>query len=236
MDTPRKTRVMVVDGTPLCRVGILRVLSEDDSLEICAEAGEAPEARRLCAETRPDIIVLDVVSVERGDGLGLIRDFARLHRAAGVLVIAPGEDAHSLQVAFEAGARGYVSRQDHAGQVLAGMKALRSGLRFASRRVAHLLLEHLATGKLGARVDAAGNFTSALSAREMEIFRLIGAGLGCTAIARELGLSVKTVETHRGRMKEKLHLASGEELNRRAAQWTVSTAELLPPAVLKRPG
>jgi DNA-binding NarL/FixJ family response regulator len=217
---------MIVDSSPLTRLGLLSLIQCDRFMEVCAEAGEAPAARRLCTELRPDLIVLDL-TMRRGDGLGLLRDFSRLHAPARALVMTEHEDALSMQRAFRAGARGYVSKHDEPSEVLAGLEALRRGMRFASRRVLHLLLGHLASGTMNAHAGTASTANghadpSVLSGREMEVFELIGAGFGPSAIALELRISVKTVETHQQRIKEKLRLKTGAELKRHATRWATS--------------
>ncbi len=215
MDENRKLRVMVVEGWPLIRLGLVTLSNLHPRLEVCAEAADGPTARRLCAEEKPDLIVLNL-AIPRGDGIELLRDFHKLHPPARMLVVSDREDALSLERAFRAGAGGYVSMREEPTEVFAGLERLMAGERFASKRVSHLLLEHLASGpgRKGPRWDVA-----TLSDRELQIFRLLGAKLGATAIAQELGISVRTIETHQMRMKEKLHVATGAALHRLAEEW-----------------
>jgi len=217
METPRKARVLIVDGMPLTRIGLSTLINSHPQLCVCAETGEANVARRLCAEQQPDLVTLNLVLM-RGDGIELLRDFARLHPAAQMLVISEREDALSLQRAFRAGARGYLTKWDDAPEVFRALEQVQAGNLFASQRVAGLLLSHLASGE----IKAGKGSLSTLSDREMQIFRLVGSGVRTSAVARELGLSVKTIETHRQRIKDKLHLQSGADLNQRASQWVLS--------------
>lgn len=221
MELSPKLRVLVIDGMPLTRFGLASLIGVHPRLTVCGEAADGPSARAACAEHRPDFIILDL-AVPRG-GLGLLSDLRRLHPPGRVLVLSAEEDAPSVHRAFRAGARGYVSKGEEPGEVLAGLECLLQDRLFTSRRVQGALLMHLASGSSqGLDVQL-----SALSDREMQVFRLIGRSMGATAIGVELGVSVKTVETHQKRMKEKLGLASGERLRERAKVWVERTAERL---------
>ena len=209
-----KAGVLVVSGNSLIQSGVASLIGGTETLAVCAQTGEANVARRLCQEHRPALIVLDT-AVQRGNGLALLRDFRRLHPPTRTLVISVREDYESVRQAFRAGAWGFFWMHDDPGELTAGMEKLLAGRHFLSERIAHLSLEHFAHGKTA----KAGNELARLTLREQEIYRLIGHGLGANAIARELSLSVKTVESHRQRIKEKLGFASGIELNRRAVAW-----------------
>ena len=218
LDTSLKFRVLVVDGVPLTRGGLISLIHQHPMMLVCAEAGNAPAARQLCEREKPNIVVLDG-PVQRGDEIELLHDFRKLHPPARTLILSDREDAFSVQRAFRAGARAYVSKQDEAAALLAALELVVGGGLFASPRVLHVLLEDLAHGGERWKERALGS----LSDRELQVFRLLGRGLGATAIARELTLSVKTVETHQARMKQKLHLSSGADLRReamgRTRQW-----------------
>jgi DNA-binding NarL/FixJ family response regulator len=215
MDEDSKVRVMIVEGVALTRLALRTLSMGHPRFEVCAEAVDAPEARALCAAVKPDVIVLDL-AVPRGDGVELLRELARLHPMAKALVVSQCEDELSLQRAFRAGARGYVSLHEDPEEVVAGMEQVVLGQLFASRRVSHLLLSQMAQrpSRRGAAWDVA-----TLSDRELHVFRRLGIGLGATAIGRDLGVSVKTVETHFGRIKEKLGVTTASELRQRAEDW-----------------
>jgi len=214
-DVSSKKRVLVVDGMPLTRFALVTIVECHPRMVVCAEARDAPEARQLCASHSPDVAVLDL-DVPRGDGLDLLLDFRRLHPAVRLLVISEREDPLSIERAFRAGARSYISKREEGGELLAGLESLLTENLFASARVFHLVLEAMAGGgrRQRPRQDVAG-----LSHRELQVFMRMGRGSGATAISRELGVSVKTIETHQQRMKEKLHLCTASELHRCAARW-----------------
>src|SRR5438128_105507 len=134
MGSSSKLRVLIVDALPLTRIGLASLISGHAGWSVCGQTGEANVARRLCAEQQPDLIVLDMV-LDQGDGLELLRDFSRLHPPARTLVISGREDAHSMQRAFKAGARGFLSKHDDAPELLSAIETVLAGGLAASHRV-----------------------------------------------------------------------------------------------------
>jgi DNA-binding NarL/FixJ family response regulator len=222
---------LVVDGIPLTRFGIASAIDCHPRFRVCGEASDGPTALALCAELRPDLIALDL-AVPRGGGIQLIHDFHKLHPAAEAIVISDQDDAFTVQHALRAGARAFISKQDEPTEIVAGLEFVLGGGLFTSKRVSRLLLEEIA-----ARNRKTIHWEVAtLSDRELQIFRLMGSELGTTAIARELGRSVKTVETHQQRMKEKLHVAGIRGLQEHAIRWFArSTLNVVPSSFTKRP-
>jgi DNA-binding NarL/FixJ family response regulator len=211
--------VLIVGGYPLHRQGTRLALEAFPGLAVCGETGDTARARELCERHRPDFIVLDL-SGAAGVALGVLRDFRRLHPPVHTLVLSEVEDVVWLERVFQAGASGFVSKLDGEGELANGIMQLgMTGERFVSRRMSHLLMENLKAGRM---IKSAARATKALSPREMEVFLLVGKGQGATAAARSLGISVKTVETHHRRIREKLGLRDGEDLKRRAAEWVAA--------------
>ncbi len=120
--------------------------------------------------------------------------------------------------ALHAGSRGYVEKQEPTEEIMAAVREVLAGRRYVSSRIARRLEQ----AKLGRREAGDDTALSRLSDRELEVFTLIGRGLGTREIAERLGLSVKTVETYREHLKEKLALGSGAELTRRAVAWVLA--------------
>ena len=168
-----------------------------------------PMARELASRLKPEVVVLDPAL---GDGLHFIKDLARLKARPQVVAFTALEDALSVQRAFQAGVCGYVARRDPVADLIAAIVAAVDGRRHVGQRIERVLLERLSCGA----VQLTGDETGVLSQRERQVFRMLGAGRSGRAIAVELGVSVKTIETHRQRIKEKLRLKDGAELNRRA--------------------
>lgn len=210
----RKARVLVADAEAVARFGLVQLINSHARLMVCAEAESLAAARDLAARSKPEVIVLDPMS---GEGFAFIKDIPAWAPGARVVVFTGHGDALTVQRAFKAGACGFVTRRDPVAAVMGAIIGAVNGERHVGPRVEHVLLEGLAQGSMQLR----GNDTAVLSNRELQIFQLLGRGLGTRAVAEELRLSVKTVETHRERMKEKLHVSSGAELQRRAILYQV---------------
>jgi len=224
MDQTEKKRVLIVDGIALTRFAMRSIIDTHPLTEVFDEARDVPEARRLCAEGKPDVIVLDL-NLPRGDGLDLLRELRTLHPPVRVVVVSEEEDLTIVRRAFRSGASGYVSKLDDLDELNSSLENVLQGRLYASRRVSEGLLEELTDRDMERR----GKEVDTLSNRELHIFRLIGSKIGATAIARELGITVKTVETHQLRIKQKLKVRSCEELRRKAEAWTGNAHERMQP-------
>ena len=217
MHSPKKLSVLIVHHSPLMRFALTTLIKSSRQFKVVGETGEAPVARRLFAESGAELVVLSL-TLHRGDGIALLKDFKKMNPRAHALVVTAREDSLSVQRAFKAGARGYVVTEDEATEVLHALERIAAGELYASGTVARGLLQMLASGLVETPRDTCGQ----LSDRELQVFRLIGTGLGTSRVASELQLSVKTIETHRQRIKQKLGLTNGTELTRRAAEWMLS--------------
>lgn len=207
-------RVLVVDRNPLMRFALLSVINLHPLLHVCEEAADARSARTLYTQERPNIVVLDI-ALPNGDGIELMREFTQFGRACQYVVVSEICEAGIVQRAFEAGAGAYVSKSDEAAELLAALEATITGRIFIGKVVSKAL-EFNASHKPNNR---ALKFLGNLSDREMHIFRRIGKGERTTAIAKELGISIKTVETHQAHIKRKLQLGSSLQLRRIAEGW-----------------
>jgi DNA-binding NarL/FixJ family response regulator len=217
MISPKTLSVLVVHQAPVTRFGLTTLLKSNRGLKVVGETGSAPVALRLFSEIEPDLVVLGL-TLQHGDGISLLRDFRKMNPAARTLVLTAREDALSVQRAFRAGACGYIVTQDETSEVLHALERIAAGEFYASATVARALLQMLARGSIETPRDRCAQ----LSDRELQVFRLIGSGLGTSRVAEELQLSIKTIETHRQHIKEKLGLTKAPELTRRAAEWMLA--------------
>ncbi|HEY5895239.1 MAG TPA: response regulator transcription factor [Chthoniobacterales bacterium] len=218
MDSIKKTRVLVADAEPVSRFGLVQLINSHPMLDVCTDVGSAPPIRELCVRHRPQVVVLNPAL---GGGFALIKDVLLWAAGTRVVVFAAAEDALSVQRAFRAGACSYFTHRDPVDALLAAIVAAQKGERRVGPRVENELLAGLACGA----VELHGEDSAILSNRELEIFQRIGAGQSVQSVATELQVSVKTVHTHRQRIKDKLNLANGAELQRRAVLF-VSRPEL----------
>jgi DNA-binding NarL/FixJ family response regulator len=213
-----RSKVLIVHGVPLARVGLAVVIESGGRYEVCAKTGNAPAARQLFVEHSPDLTVLSL-TLDSGDGIELIKDFQKLNRAARILVFSTRDDTLSVQRAFRAGARGYLVAHENVLEISKALDEIAVGNFYVSPSLSRQLLENLATGQLESRTSE----LATLSDRERQVFSLIGRGFGATRLARELHLSVKTIETHQARIKQKLELRSASELAEKATEWMLAS-------------
>ena len=209
-----KAKVLVVDDHPIVRQGLVQMIGHESDMEVCGEAGSAPDALRAIAACPPDIAVVDL-SLKGASGLELLKDIKVRHPKLPVLVLSVYDESIYAERALRAGAKGYMMKEEAADKVLAAIRTVHSGGIYLSPAMASRLLHLFVDGKSAAVASPADR----LSDRELEVFQLIGKGFGNADIARQLHISPKTVETYRAHIKDKLDLTSATELLRHAIQW-----------------
>ena len=217
-------RVVIVDDHRVFRSGVRAELGPavaDGRLEIVGEAGEVEEAIAVVAHTRPDVVLLDVHLPG-----GLVRPGGRevLTRSAALLAATPpvrflalsvSDAAEDVIAVIRAGARGYVTKSITGPELIAAVLKVADGDAVFSPRLAGFVLDAFGTG--AGEVAAVDDELDRLSAREREVMRLIARGYAYKEVAKELFISVKTVETHVSAVLRKLQLSSRHELTRWAA-------------------
>lgn len=213
--TPRQTRIVVVDDHPLVRLGFAQLLSDEEDLTVCGEAESAAEALELVEEVEPDLLVVDI-SLKGTSGLELIKQVRARRPHLPMLVCSMHDESLFAERALRAGARGYVGKREAPDDLVTAVRAVLAGQRYLSPRFA----ARLEAAGLGTR-DELPEPVGVLSDRELEVFDMIGRGLGTREIAERLGIAVKTVETYRENIKDKLMIDSAPELARRAVAWVL---------------
>ena len=210
------TRILVVDDHPIVREGLSSVLAREPDLEVCGEAEDVPSAIKLVHETRPNVVTIDI-SLRNGSGIDLIRRIAKNDPTIRMVVCSLHNERLYAERAMRAGALGYVNKHEATEMIVAAIRRVLHGKVYLSDRISEQLAHRLIGGR-GKEVQAA---LESLSDRELDVFRMIGNGLTSSQIARELHLGVKTVDTYRSRIKQKLKLANTVQLAREAAQWVL---------------
>jgi DNA-binding NarL/FixJ family response regulator len=203
-----------VDDHPVVRRGLAQLLSDEPGLDVCGEANNGHEARELVAETQPDLAIIDL-ALPDVDGIDLIKSLRGRHPGLALLVLSMREEEIYAERALRAGARGYVTKGRPPEELLHAIETVLDGHVYLSTEMADTILHRVVRGN--DRADA--TLLSALSDRELEVLRLIGDGLGPSQIADGLHISVRTVETHRNHLKQKLSLSDAAALRRFAVQW-----------------
>jgi DNA-binding NarL/FixJ family response regulator len=205
-------RVLLVDDHPIVRYGFARLLAGEPDIVVCGEAVDARAAIEALA-TSPDVAVVDI-SLGAGSGIDLIRELKDRLASLHVLVVSIHDELLYAERALRAGAAGYVMKHEATDKIVRAIRTVAAGGTFVSEAVSTRLVQRVATG--GA---VAGSPLEALSDRELHVLQLLGRGLGTREIAEELHVSIKTIETYRARLKEKMKLRTGTELVRFAVKW-----------------
>lgn len=213
--TPDAVRILIVDDHPLVRLGFAQLLSDEEDLVVCGEAESAAEGLRLVGELAPDLVVIDL-SLKGTSGLELIKQVRSRRPDLPMLVCSMHDESLFAERALRAGAQGYIGKREAPEDLVTAARAVLAGERYLSPRFA----ARLEAAGLGPREDLPEP-VAVLSDRELEVFELIGRGHGTREIAERLGLAVKTVETYRENIKEKLLIESAPELARRAVTWVL---------------
>lgn len=215
---PQFKKILLVDDHPLMRRGQADVLSREQDLMVCGEAGTAHEAMDAIAKLKPDLVLLDM-SLPDKDGLELIKDILALHPGLPVLAMSMQDESLYAARVLRAGGRGYVMKGAGSDEHLASaIRTVLSGQIAVSPRIAAKILESAASpsGRVGSGPE------TNLSDRELEVMRLFGEGWSTEEIANRLHLSPKTVDVHRAHIKEKLGLNTTPEFTRFAIKWTAT--------------
>ena len=204
------TRVLIVDDHAVVRSGLRLVLEAEDDLEPVGEAGTAREAIFEARSTKPDVILLDVVMPEQS-GLEAIPTLLHENPAVKILVLSMQDDPHYVREAFAAGASGYVLKEAADNEVVQAIREVAGGGRYVHPELGARLIAAESEERKRAEEDP-------LSEREGEVLRLLALGHTNQEIAKQLFISVRTAETHRAHIMQKLRLSSRAELVRYALE------------------
>src|SRR6516225_2626868 len=210
----RKHRVFIVDDHPLVREGLTNLINGQNDLIVCGEAKDSAEAIHGVAKGRPDVAVIDI-SLTNESGLELVKHLAKQFPQVAVVVLSMHDETLYAERALRAGARGYVMKHETSKSVLASIRRVIAGDIYVSERIVNRMALRLSA----ARRRAGSSPVERLSDRELEIFQLLGQGRTPSEIARDLNLSLKTVQAYCARAKEKFGVTSLTELLRAAIRW-----------------
>jgi DNA-binding NarL/FixJ family response regulator len=206
-DKGRTARIVIADDHEMVRRGLVATLADVERWTVVAQADNGREAAELVATHKPDIAILDL-SMPELNGLDATRRILAARPETCVLILTAHESEQLVREVLAAGARGYVLKSD-AGRILVrAVEALLEGQTFFTSKVARLVLE----GYLRGSGAEAQETAQTLSAREREIVQLLAEGASNKEVARALGISVKTAETHRSNIMRKMQFASLSDL------------------------
>jgi DNA-binding NarL/FixJ family response regulator len=218
----RPIQVVIVDDHALVREGLRSVIERQEDMEVCGEAEDAQTALQVVSESRPDVVVVDL-TLRSGSGLELIADLCARVESLRILVSSMHDESLFAERALQAGAMGYVHKQEGSQRVVEAIRSVRQGNIFLSEAVSQHLLTRLAKGHQNSQQSLIASLTN----RELEVFEMIGHGQSGRQIAERLHLSPKTIDRYRENIKHKLGLHSASEVLRQATQWVLQLGRQL---------
>ena len=210
----KRARIFLVDDHPMIREHLHAVIAREADLEVCGEAEDAPTALARIQSTQPDLVIMDI-SLKNSHGLELLKDLKAVRPESRVLVLSMHDESLYAERTIRAGAMGYLTKQQATRDILLAIRRILAGDVYLSDHVSTRMMRQF----VGIPSATAGP-TQMLSDRELEVFQKIGQGLGTRRIAEELKVGIKTVESYRARIKEKLRLNDGDELLQHAIEWS----------------
>ncbi len=210
-----KSKVLIVDDHPIFRMGMEELLNQEEDLEVCAVAENIASARKAMVDHDPDLAIVDI-TLAGDNGLDLVKEITAGKKPVRILVLSMHDESVWAERAIRAGAKGYLMKREASESVISALKHIVDGKIHVSANMMTLMLD-----KFHVKPDSAGAPTvELLTDRELEVFRLIGAGLATREVADRMTLSTKTIGTYRDRIKQKLCIKTSAELSRRAVLWT----------------
>jgi len=209
-----KATVLLVDDHPIVRQGLAQLLNTEPDFIVCGEAENARKAMAAIEDLKPDLAIIDI-TLQGTNGIELIKNIVAQWPDLPILVLSMHDESLYAERALRAGAKGYVMKQEATERLTGALRRILNGQIYVSEKLADKMMRKAIDGK--AMQDSSP--VSILSDRELEVLQLIGQGHGTRQIAEDLNLSVKTIESHRAHIKEKLNLKTAPEMVRFAVQW-----------------
>jgi len=208
--TEAKTKVLLVEDHAMFRERLALLISQDFGMTICGEANNIRDALELVRTTKPDLALIDI-TLKGSSGLEFLKDLKAREINLPVLVLSMHEEALYAERVLAAGAKGYITKHESSQTLLRAIQCVLEGKVYLSEQMTETLLRKM-SGQ-----DVSASAMKRLTDRELEVFQLIGAGRTTREIAELLHLGVTTVDTYRTRIKEKLGLRNGTQLQHYAS-------------------
>jgi DNA-binding NarL/FixJ family response regulator len=214
--------LILVDDHPLMRKGLVRTIENEVDLDVVGQMSSAEEALEEIEDLAPDLAIVDI-SLPGMSGMELIKHLQSRMPEIKILVVSRHDETLYAERCIRAGAKGYLMKQEVGDVIVKAIRKVLNDRIFVSEEINERLLQSMAEG---GRERIMQSPLEVLSDRELEVFELTGKGHSTRDIAERLHLSVKTVESYRARIKDKLNLDSGNELMKHAVQWVESETSL----------
>ncbi len=211
--------ILIVDDHPLVRAGFAQLIGDTPDLEVCGEAGDMASALHLLDSITPDLAIIDL-SLAGGSGLDLIEHIKARNSEIFMLVASMHDESLYAERVLAAGARGYINKQEAQEKIIQAIRQVLRGKVYLSEQMTERILNNMVS-----RSDDKQRGIGALSNRELQVFEMIGQGVAPGKMAKQLNISVKTIETHQAHIKKKLGVTSAHKLTHRAIRWVLEQGQ-----------
>ena len=212
-----KATVVLVEDHPMFRERLAELINKEPDLEVCGEADNIRDGFDLITQRGAQVAIIDI-SLQGASGLELLKNLKAASVTIPVLILSMHDESLYAERALRAGARGYITKNEASAKVMTALRQVLAGEIYVGTKAATKILGNLSHASQG------GSGVELLTDRELEVFEKIGRGRTTREISIQLGVGAATVETHRSRIKEKLQLENGAQLQREALRWVQATA------------
>ena len=213
----KKTTILMIDDHPMVCEGLAQLINREPHLIVCGQAPDAHKALEAIERLKPDMTIVDI-SLNGTNGIELIKDIKSRHCALPVLVLSAHDEAVFAERSLRAGAKGYVMKLEAPDNLMKAIRRVLKGEVYLSEKMSGKMLQKY----IGSYSKPIETPIDSLTDRELAVLQLIGLGNGTREIADQLNLSVKTIETYRAHIMEKLDLRNAAELVKYSIQWVQS--------------
>ena len=211
-----KATVVLVEDHPMFRERLAELINKEPDLEVCGEADNIRDGFDLITQRGAQVAIIDI-SLQGASGLELLKNLKAASVTIPVLILSMHDESLYAERALRAGARGYITKNEASAKVMTALRQVLAGEIYVGTKTATKILGNLSHASKG------GLGVERLTDRELEVFEKIGRGRTTREISIQLGVGAATVETHRSRIKEKLQLENGAQLQREALRWVQAT-------------
>jgi DNA-binding NarL/FixJ family response regulator len=208
--------IMIVDDHPIVANGIQQLIDREPDMKVIQSVQDAESAIKFIEKLTPDLLVVDISLKGSTNGIDLIKSLKKRYPKIKSLVLSMHEENLYAERAIKAGAKGYIMKNDLTDNIVKAIRSILSGNLYLSETITSKLLNHMVNEEEEKDDETE---IKKLSDREFEVFQFISKGVKTSDIAKEINISVKTVEAHKLRIKNKLNLKSSTELNKYAIEW-----------------
>lgn len=209
-----RKRILLVDDHPMVRERLAEVILREPDLTVCGEAEERFQAMEKISAMRPALVIVDL-TLKRSHGMELIKDIRSQYPDLAMLVVSMHDETLHAERVLRAGARGYITKQEATRKIMQAIRTVLGGDIYLSEKMA----THIAAAAVGRTRAKPGTPIASLSNRELLVFEMIGQGRSTRQVADALHLDMRTIETYRARIKEKLNLKDANDLLQSAIRW-----------------